>query len=177
MKFFTVSVLLLKQDDVGDKIKQTLLYIFVFICFVKACKIVLHLSLGRYSHFQFIVALLVSNDKFSFYPVGVRTKCLTKNFIIDKWFTITIVIKPDPFFTKLFYINRNGRNKIPHDTFDSLHGNTPDAKETEDMIDSKCIEIIAHLLKSLPPPRKTILLHPFPIVSGKAPVLSFNSKT
>ena len=44
------------------------------------------------------------------------------------------------------------------------------------MINAKGIKITTHLLKPLPPPREPIFLHPFPIVSGKPPVLSLDGK-
>ena len=44
------------------------------------------------------------------------------------------------------------------------------------MIDSESVKIIAHLNESLVPPFKIIYRHLFPIVSGKAPILSFDGK-
>src|SRR4030095_8648986 len=149
---------------------------FILVCVIKTCKIIPHLSLRRYSHFQFIISLLVCNDKLPSHPVSIPTKGVVKNFIIDKWFAITIIVKPDTFFAKFLYVDGNGRNEISHNTFNSIHGNAPDAEETKNMIDTESVEVIAHLFKSLTPPRKTILLHSFPVVSRETPVLPFYRK-
>ena len=44
------------------------------------------------------------------------------------------------------------------------------------MINTKSVEIITHLLKTLPPPGKIIFLHGFPVIGRKTPVLSFCCK-
>src|SRR4030095_14299370 len=66
---------------------------------------------------------------------------------------------------------RNAWHKMTHDTLYSVCRYTPDAKETKDMINAKGVKIITHLFKALFPPRKSILLHPLPVVSWKSPVL------
>jgi 4-alpha-glucanotransferase len=49
-------------------------------------------------------------------------------------------------------------------------------KKAKNMIYTKCIKIIFHLCKTLTPPCIIILLHFFPIVRGKSPILSLYSK-
>ena len=80
-------------------------------------------------------------------------------------------------FTK-YFVNMywNCWNKIAHYAFNCMCRNTPDSEKTKDMINSKSIEIITHLSKSLLPPSKSIFLHFLPIVSWKTPVLAFNCK-
>src|SRR5437870_3646796 len=57
-----------------------------------------------------------------------------------------------------------------------MRWNAPDAEEPKYMVNPEGIKVIAHLLKPLLPPAETILLHPFPVISGKAPVLTNRSK-
>src|SRR5260370_25697492 len=106
----------------------------------------------------------------------MNNKYLIYNFISNVWLAITIIIKPDSFFTKLSSTNRYCRYKESHDAFYCKHRYAPDTEEAKYMINTKCIEVIAHLFKPFPPPCKTILLHLFPVVGGKTPVLSFYSK-
>src|SRR5678816_1441107 len=86
------------------------------------------------------------------------------------------MIKPYPSFPKFTYMYSYCRYKMSHDTFHCINWNAPNSKEPKYMINSECIKIIAHLLKSLAPPFKMIFLHLFPIVSWEAPVLSLHCK-
>ena len=106
----------------------------------------------------------------------MNSKYLVDDLIRYEWLAIAIIIEPNSFFTKFNYTHRNGRNKISHDPFYGVHRYTPDAKKSKYMINAKGIKITTHLLKPLPPPREPIFLHPFPIVSGKPPVLSLDGK-
>src|SRR5919205_4097153 len=54
--------------------------------------------------------------------------------------------------------------------------NAPYSKETQNMINSECIEIEAHLFETLFPPRIMIFVHFFPIVCRESPVLTCYSK-
>src|SRR5690242_9291729 len=89
---------------------------------------------------------------------------------------IPIVVKPDPSFAKFIDVNGQGRNEASEDSFYCINGNTPDPEKPKYMVDAESIEIIAHLMKALFPPFKMVLFHLFPVVGGKAPVLSFDGE-
>ena len=44
-------------------------------------------------------------------------------------------------------------------------------EETEDVVDSVCMEVLAHPIESRAPPAEAISLHCLPVVRGKTPVL------
>src|SRR4030095_11880213 len=98
------------------------------------------------------------------------------NFISDEGFAVPVVIEPNSFFTELGNMHGDGRNKVPHDTFNIMHRNTPNPEKTKNMIYAKCIKIIAHLLETVAPPCEAVLLHPLPVVGREAPVLSLHRK-
>src|SRR5205809_5761552 len=102
--------------------------------------------------------------KFPSYPVGKDSEHLIDDGIIDKWLAVPVIIKPNSFLAKLGSPNRYRGNKIAHDPLNCMHGNAPDPEKTKYMINAKCIEAITHLLKPSPPPGKSILLHPFPVI-------------
>src|SRR5688572_3859540 len=67
-------------------------------------------------------------------------------------------------------------NKPSHYSLYSVSWNTPDAKKAEYMVNAESIEIITHLGKTLLPPGEAGFLHFFPVISGKAPVLTNDGK-
>ena len=69
-----------------------------------------------------------------------------------------------------------GWYKFAHNTFYCISRYAPYSKKAQYMINSESIEIFTHLLKTLSPPTKSILLHFFPVVGRKTPVLAFNGK-
>src|SRR5579871_209430 len=103
-------------------------------------------------------------------------KNLPQHSVIDKGFYVTMIIEWNISLAEFIDVNRNRRNKISKYSFHSIHRDTPDPKEPQDMINAKSIEVMRHLLKSFFPPAKSIFGHFFPIVSGKSPILPFDSK-
>ncbi len=73
-------------------------------------------------------------------------------------------------------MDRQAGNKPTHDSLYSVRWNAPYTKESENMIDTKRIEVIAHLLKPLFPPGKPVFLHLLPVIRGELPVLTDGSK-
>src|SRR5688572_9465308 len=86
------------------------------------------------------------------------------------------MIKPHSSFSKLIYMYRYGRNNMPHDSSHRMHGVSPSSENPKYMINAEGVEIIAHLFKSPPPPLQMVLLHVFPVISWKAPVLPLHRK-
>src|SRR5688572_27362668 len=86
------------------------------------------------------------------------------------------MIKPHSSFSKLIYMYRDGRDKMPHDPFHRMDGDTPYSEKPKYMINTEGVEIIAHLFKSPPPPFKMVPLHLFPVIGWKAPVLPLHRK-
>ena len=91
------------------------------------------------------------------------------NFISNKRPAITIIIKPDIVCMKFRNINRNCRNKSSHNSFDCIHRNTPDSKKSKNMINSKSIEIITHLVKPTGATIDNYLLSFFPSCKSESP--------
>src|SRR6187402_2037598 len=76
-------------------------------------------------------------QKQTFYQFIIITKYFPQNIFCSKWFCITCIIEPDSFAVELVNVYRNGRNKMPHDTFYCIHGYAPDTEETKDMINAE----------------------------------------
>src|SRR5687768_7936780 len=90
----------------------------------------------------------------------------------DKRFTKTLIVEPDTILSELNKMDRQAWHKTTHDALYGMYGHTPDTEEAQYVIYTKCVEVIAHLLKPLLPPAKAIFLHLFPVVGGKFPVLA-----
>src|SRR5450432_2111058 len=86
------------------------------------------------------------------------------------------MIEPDIPVVEFAAIDGYGRRKMSQDTLYGFHRDAPYPEKTQDMIDAKGVEIIAHLLKAPLPPGKAVFFHHFPVISRETPVLSFDRK-
>ena len=147
----------------------------MFIIF-NGIKIIFNFPLCTKAWFHLIITKTIIGKKCMYDMFFLVGKCFIKYFFCNKWFAAAVVIKPNIFFVKFIYMQWQRRFKVTHNAFHCMVWYAPYSEETKDMVYAECIEITFHLCKALFPPGEIILLHFLPVVSGKAPVLSFYSK-
>src|ERR1700733_15785836 len=131
-----------------------------------------YLALRQKFVFKIISAKFVGNKEFASYTIGEVSKHIIQYRVIDKRLAIALIIEPNAVLAELNEVYWKAGDKMTHDPLFCMSRDTPDPEEPKYVIDTKRIEVVAHLLKPLLPPCKMILLHLFPVVSGKAPVLT-----
>ena len=67
---------------------------------------------------------------------------------------------------------RKSRVEVSHKTALVLYRNLPDAEESEYMVNTESVEVLAHLAQAALPPGVVILGHLVPVVGREAPVLA-----
>ena len=105
------------------------------------------------------------------------TKDLLQDFFRDEWFQQAVALKDDVTLIELRQLHRNGGSKKSQDALYRVRRTAPDAEETENVVNAKRIEVIAHLCEPMFPPREAVLLHARPVVGRKSPVLPFHSES
>src|SRR6185312_10162036 len=172
MKLLTSRASFFKKYDITHQVKQALFCCFIFRFFKQGG----YFCLCIYEIFKLIISVRSRIKVFSPYLIGSFFKDAFKNIPGDKRLAITIRIKWYIPRTEFGNVNRDGRYKPAHNTFCFIYRNAPYSKKTENMVNSKCVKIITHLVESPAPPIVIIFTHVAPVISGKAPVLAFYSK-
>src|SRR6186713_389437 len=101
------------------------------------------------------------------------SKNVLNNLVRNKWLAQPVIVKPDSVLGKLLNVDRNSRNEATHYSFHCVYRYTPYSKKPKNMIDAESVKIVTHLLKSLVPPFKMVLLHFLPVIGWEAPILTF----
>ena len=151
---------------------RLLLREFTTLLFSEGIEVILNLELRIKLRTEPIDILVVGKEELTFGHVGVVTKHIAHEISSDIWLHEAVTIAVDTHIPKILHSVWQCRYEMSAEPPYSRLGHLPNTEETEDMVDSVCIEIILHLGETTSPPKETIFCHFVPVIRGEAPVLT-----
>ena len=135
-------------------------------------KMIFHLPLGGEFWLERIQVVAGRGQKFLPDQIRRAAENFPQHRVGDEWLRQTLAVKNNSARRKFFFLHRDRRDEMAEDAFHRVRRAAPDAEETEDVVYAERVEIISHLREPFFPPRKTVVRHARPVVSGEAPVLA-----
>ena len=91
------------------------------------------------------------------------------------WRCLQVDINPEVVVVAQF-VHGVGERGIEHaeKAMHGIHRNLPYAEESQNVVDSVCVEELGHFPETCFPPCEAVAVHHFPVIGGKPPVLTKN---
>ena len=93
MEFVAAGIFLFENNYIANQVEQSFFEPQVLLAGLKSGKEMFDLPLRIELVFQEIISARTRNKKFAFYYSGIRSKNILQNFIVNKRFRITVMVK------------------------------------------------------------------------------------
>src|SRR5215472_12888728 len=141
-----------KQDDITNQIKQSNTQFLVLFERFQAVEVVFHLSLCCELRLELISAHGERvEEAFLDILAHVRTKPLEQDRVRDEGFDVAVRLEADASPHKFTDVHWDCRHEVTHNSLHRVNRDAPNAEKTQDVVNTKCIEIVPHLSEALLP--------------------------